>query len=182
MGKYPRNLISILHFERAWMTGNREFDVWCDAVTDAPLLQHGVGYCDLGQHTSIWKVNPDADEAELRTKENFYFKVILWSTFALSSVRFLGVSSLSLVYRTRTYLNFVFLTVPLLLLPPKSLQMVQAQLSTHSCILTLPVVPNCRSATDVVISSSEAACLLRNVPIFNVLLCSVSLITNQWTS
>lgn len=31
------------------------------------------------------------DQTALRNKENFYFKVILWSTFGLSSVRFIGV-------------------------------------------------------------------------------------------
>ena len=34
-----------------------------------------------------------ADEASLAKKQNFYFAVILYSTFALSFVRFLGVSA-----------------------------------------------------------------------------------------
>ncbi|KAH0587521.1 Chitin synthase, class 1 [Termitomyces sp. 'cryptogamus'] len=34
--------------------------------------------------------NPEADEASLRQKQNFYFGVILYSTFGLSAVRFLG--------------------------------------------------------------------------------------------
>ena len=36
--------------------------------------------------------NPDSDEAKLRSKQNFYFAVILYSTFFLSLVRFIGVS------------------------------------------------------------------------------------------
>lgn len=36
--------------------------------------------------------NPESDEAELRSKQNFYFAVILYSTFGLSLVRFIGVS------------------------------------------------------------------------------------------
>ncbi|KAG5343093.1 hypothetical protein C0989_000083 [Termitomyces sp. Mn162] len=39
--------------------------------------------------------NPEADEASLRQKQNFYFGVILYSTFGLSAVRFLGVRDLS---------------------------------------------------------------------------------------
>lgn len=34
----------------------------------------------------------DADEEALRSKQNFYFAVILYSTFGLSMVRFIGVS------------------------------------------------------------------------------------------
>jgi chitin synthase len=35
----------------------------------------------------------DADrDLALRTKQEIYFKFILWATFALSAVRFLGVS------------------------------------------------------------------------------------------
>lgn len=36
--------------------------------------------------------NAVADEAELRTKQNLYFAVILYSTFGLAAVRFTGVS------------------------------------------------------------------------------------------
>jgi len=36
--------------------------------------------------------NPDADEEALRSKQNLYFAVILYSTFGLSMVRFIGVS------------------------------------------------------------------------------------------
>jgi chitin synthase len=36
--------------------------------------------------------DPNADEQHLRDKQNTYFAVILYSTFALSLVRFLGVS------------------------------------------------------------------------------------------
>ena len=36
--------------------------------------------------------DPDADEEALRSKQNFYFAVILYSTFGLSMVRFIGVS------------------------------------------------------------------------------------------
>lgn len=39
--------------------------------------------------------NPEEDEASLRQKQNFYFGVILYSTFALSAVRFLGVRDIS---------------------------------------------------------------------------------------
>lgn len=35
-----------------------------------------------------------ADEEALRNKQNFYFAVILYSTFGLSMVRFIGVSFL----------------------------------------------------------------------------------------
>jgi chitin synthase len=38
--------------------------------------------------------DPDADEEALRNKQNFYFAVILYSTFGLSMVRFIGVSFL----------------------------------------------------------------------------------------
>lgn len=34
--------------------------------------------------------NPESDEAALRNKQNFYFAVILYSTFGLSMVRFIG--------------------------------------------------------------------------------------------
>ena len=34
----------------------------------------------------------EADEEALRSKQNFYFAVILYSTFGLSMVRFIGVS------------------------------------------------------------------------------------------
>lgn len=34
----------------------------------------------------------EADEEALRSKQNFYFAVILYSTFVLSMVRFIGVS------------------------------------------------------------------------------------------
>ena len=34
----------------------------------------------------------NADEEALRNKQNFYFAVILYSTFGLSMVRFIGVS------------------------------------------------------------------------------------------
>jgi len=41
-------------------------------------------------------VSPSESDAEvdfaLRTKQATYFKIILWSTFGLSFVRFLGVS------------------------------------------------------------------------------------------
>ena len=36
--------------------------------------------------------NPGSDEEALRSKQNFYFAVILYSTFGLSMIRFLGVS------------------------------------------------------------------------------------------
>ncbi|KAG6888816.1 hypothetical protein C0992_007430 [Termitomyces sp. T32_za158] len=39
--------------------------------------------------------DPKTDEASLRQKQNFYFGVILYSTFALSAVRFLGVRDMS---------------------------------------------------------------------------------------
>jgi len=37
--------------------------------------------------------DPDADEEALRSKQNLYFAVILYSTFGLSLIRFIGVSS-----------------------------------------------------------------------------------------
>jgi chitin synthase len=36
--------------------------------------------------------NPQADQAALQRKQNSYFAVILYSTFALAMVRFIGVS------------------------------------------------------------------------------------------
>jgi chitin synthase len=36
--------------------------------------------------------DPDADEEALRSKQNLYFAIILYSTFGLSMVRFIGVS------------------------------------------------------------------------------------------
>ena len=36
--------------------------------------------------------DPDADEKALRSKQNLYFAIILYSTFGLSLVRFIGVS------------------------------------------------------------------------------------------
>ena len=36
--------------------------------------------------------DPDADEKALRSKQNLYFAIILYSTFGLSMVRFIGVS------------------------------------------------------------------------------------------
>jgi len=36
--------------------------------------------------------NPNADEEALRSKQNLYFAIILYSTFGLSMVRFIGVS------------------------------------------------------------------------------------------
>ena len=41
--------------------------------------------------------DPDADEEALRSKQNLYFAVILYSTFGLSMVRFIGVSSKSML-------------------------------------------------------------------------------------
>lgn len=35
------------------------------------------------------------EQLDLRAKQNEYFKVILWSTFALTAVRFIGVSDLA---------------------------------------------------------------------------------------
>jgi len=37
--------------------------------------------------------DPDADEEALRSKQNLYFAIILYSTFGLSMIRFIGVSS-----------------------------------------------------------------------------------------
>ncbi len=41
--------------------------------------------------------NPEADEEHLRAKQNFYFGVILYSTFGLAAVRFAGVCSFPLL-------------------------------------------------------------------------------------
>ena len=41
--------------------------------------------------------DPDADEEALRSKQNLYFAIILYSTFGLSLIRFIGVS-FGLVY------------------------------------------------------------------------------------
>ena len=43
--------------------------------------------------------NASADEIKLRKKQNTYFSFILYSTFALSAIRFIGVSS-SLIWTT----------------------------------------------------------------------------------
>lgn len=44
------------------------------------------------QNINGLETNATTDEAELRTKQNLYFAVILYSTFGLSMVRFIGVS------------------------------------------------------------------------------------------
>lgn len=57
--------------------------------------------------------NQSTDDAELRKKQNVYFSIILYSTFALAAVRFTGVS------QGNPHLNIVLLTervVPLVLL------------------------------------------------------------------
>lgn len=57
--------------------------------------------------------NQSTDDAELRKKQNVYFSIILYSTFALAAVRFTGVSQVN------SHLNMVLLTmrvVPLVLL------------------------------------------------------------------
>lgn len=41
--------------------------------------------------------NEQQDEAQLQSKQQFYFSVILYSTFALSLVRFIGVSMVFLL-------------------------------------------------------------------------------------
>lgn len=55
--------------------------------------------------------DPDADEEALRSKQNLYFAVILYSTFGLSFVRFIGVSfdlAHLLPHRERTKGRFCF--------------------------------------------------------------------------
>ena len=47
----------------------------------------------------------EAQQANLRTKQAFYFSVILWSTFGLSFARFLGVCLQS--FCSETYANYV---------------------------------------------------------------------------
>lgn len=66
------------------------------------------------------------DEASLAKKQNFYFAVILYSTFALSFVRFLGVSASALCdQKLNTHWN---LSVLVLLLQAQPLQVLSQEL------------------------------------------------------
>lgn len=57
--------------------------------------------------------NQSTDDAELRKKQNVYFSIILYSTFALAAVRFTGVSQvnphLDIVLLTERVVSLVFL-------------------------------------------------------------------------
>jgi hypothetical protein len=44
------------------------------------------------QNSNGLDTNTTTEEAQLRSKQNLYFAVILYSTFGLSLVRFIGVS------------------------------------------------------------------------------------------
>lgn len=73
--------------------------------------------------------NETADEEHLQSKQQVYFAIILYSTFGLAMVRFMGVSgyhsyfSIYIVFLTdRTYSP----TVPLLLLQAQPFQVLQA--------------------------------------------------------
>lgn len=78
--------------------------------------------------------DPEADEKALRAKQNFYFAVILYSTFGLSMVRFIGVS-FSLMHflppRKRAKGRFCF-SVLVLLVQEELVPMVQEELIVGS--------------------------------------------------
>jgi chitin synthase len=68
------------------------------------------------------------NEDRLREKQNFYFGVILYSTFGLAAVRFSGVRLLCAHFSACVTLMCV-LPVPLLLLQAESLQVLPQELS-----------------------------------------------------
>lgn len=74
--------------------------------------------------------DPNADEAALRSKQNFYFAVILYSTFFLSMVRFIGVSFLQIFSRSNGGLmKYFHLSVSVLLPQEEPVPMLQEELN-----------------------------------------------------
>lgn len=71
--------------------------------------------------------NAEEDDAALRKKQNIYFAVILYSTFGLAAVRFMGVSAEFLLLSASN--AHAASPVPVLLLQAESLPMLQEELS-----------------------------------------------------
>ena len=69
--------------------------------------------------------DPEADEEHLRSKQNTYFAIILYSTFGLSLVRFIGVSYL---FMMALFLFAHFALVLVLLLQAEFVQMLSQEL------------------------------------------------------
>lgn len=73
--------------------------------------------------------NATEDEIHLQAKQHTYFSLILWATFGLAFVRFTGVSSFYNYSCLRSAVDATS-SVPLLFLPPESLQMLPPKLNT----------------------------------------------------
>ena len=73
------------------------------------------------------------DEAKLQKKQNIYFSVLLYSTFGLSLVKFIGVSVFGHARLVYAGLSDTLFSVPLLLVQAEPLPLLPQELSQSLC-------------------------------------------------